>query len=137
MAKYVKANEVKAGKTLYLVHPKFDAIEKCFVKTKPRKYRGHVSGDIFNYNIEYLSVDFNTWVVKKDGCSWNPSYEQLRFLSDSGIPNKNGEFSYVQQRRAFRTMKAALKYLKDNRTEENIAKWEEEDEIWESLDFIY
>lgn len=53
---------------------------------------------------------------------------QYYYLSDAGIPNKDGVFAYKQQRRAFKSLKAALKYYRDQQTPENLRKWVEEDE---------
>ena len=136
MAKYLKENEIKAGMTIYIVHPKFMSITKAFITKKPFIEKIESLGSIdkykkFSYFGEYLEISKSFNVVKTSGyiTDWYERiHESMYHLSDCGIPNKNGVFKYNQMRRAFKTLNGALKYLKDNRTSENIKKWDEEDE---------
>lgn len=118
MAKYVKANEVKAGVTLFIVHPEFNFIEEAFVTKRPHMHTdedtGYTYGLIFNYNRRIHAINSGK-IAKYDNSwtKWKSEHHIYYFLSDAGIPNKSGGFKYPQFRRTFRTIEAALKYFND------------------------
>lgn len=141
MSKYVKQNEIKAGIRLFIVHPKFNYIEAVFVGGNVRNEKSEW-WDVTTYKAKSKGFDVadNGFSIKEFG--FTQGFEtKARYCGDDGIPDKNGNFSYKQQRRAFKTLNAALKYWRDGQTPENLEKWAAEDdefkELWgDSFDYL-
>lgn len=131
MAKYLKDNQIKAGTTIFVVHPKFKFIECKFVTTKTFM-SNLVGGKIKKFKFHSLKhfnivggkvVELEPIFKNKDG----KLVERDGFCGDDGIPDKNGIFSYQQERRAFPTLNKAIKYWLSQQTPENIKRWNQED----------
>lgn len=130
MAKYLKDNQIKAGTTIYVVHPKFKFIECKFVtskvflsdlcgsKIKKFKFKSLKYFEIKGGEVTVLEPFFknkDSKLVERDG-----------FCGDDGIPDKNGVFSYKQERRAFKTLNKAIEYWMSCQTSENLERWHQE-----------
>lgn len=134
MAKYLKQNEIKAGITIYVTHPKFNGIlckvvtsRPVLVKTEHWTYAGFKYKTVSSYLIENgKAVPMNPFL--KVRVEWE---ERDGYCGDCGIPDKNGVFSYEQERRAFPTLNKALEYWVSQQTPENLKRWgkEREDEF--------
>lgn len=133
MAKYLKANEIKVGMTIYIVHPEFKWIEKCYVTKRPyMKFEPILNkkvGLIFEYKEITLDLDGNI--------SSNKVFENHYYLSDAGVPNKDGVFGYKQHRRAFPTLSAAQKYWKDKQDCPDFKRSLAEKADWEFFDDFF
>ncbi|WAX22622.1 hypothetical protein [Acinetobacter phage vB_AbaP_HB01] len=130
MAKYLKDNQIKAGTTIFVVHPKFKYIECKFItsktflsdlagsKIKKFKFKSLKYFEINDGQVTILEPLFKT---KSSGL-----IERFGYCGDNGIPDKNGVFSYKQERRAFPTLNKAVKYWMSCQTPENLKRWHQE-----------
>lgn len=142
MAKHLKQNQIKAGITIYVVHPNFSDITEKFITSKPNKDKDGCHNFV---KFGYLPVRHFTITDKGISERNNSSYRtwwkeeqewkvRSGFCGDDGIPDKDGKFCYTQERRAFPTLKKAIAYWVSQQTDENKAKWalrDLENEAWE------
>ena len=144
MAKYLRQDQIRSGTTIFVVHPKFGGIVEKFVLDMPRVHSvGNDDDGAFSfkhivkrftyqrlnhYDInkktgELLGMQSESAFCKSLGVSTRTHFG---YCGDDGIPDSSGKFEYRQQRRAFKTLKQALKYCNDQQTPENKRKWAEE-----------
>lgn len=137
MAKYLKENQIKAGITIYVTHPKFNGIECKFITSKPvldftfgSRFKKFKYKPVQCYSIDSKGVNPTGNLYNFNG-KWE---DRTGYCGDDGIPDKNGKFSYQQERRAFSTLKKAKEYWMSQQTPENLKRWQLEREeffAWE------